>query len=180
MSHEDKDYWTFLQQQFQFGLSWLNSTFKVLSWSFLCNLKHMRLHITYQALGEKQVLWGEMTADKCLVHLCCPVIMMLSLCYDCLTACGEHVTSFLGTFYISLRRRLMASAEKMAPHQSGNVLVDKCLGFRCWTYWIPSPQILAGHVLNSSTCSKLHPWKAEFSTQSFMCAPQLRKSVLLC
>jgi len=73
--------------------------------------------------------------------------------------------------HISLRRRLIASAEKMAPHQTGNVLVDKCLGFRCWTYQPASPQILAGHVLNSSTCFELHLWRAEFSTQSFMRAP---------
>jgi len=41
-------------------------------------------------------------------------------------------------------------------------------GFQMLDISTPSPQILAGHVLNSSTCFELHPWRAEFSTQSFM------------
>jgi len=68
-------------------------------------------------LVENPVLWGEVTADECVVHLWCPVIMILSLCYDCLWGACYFISGY--TLHISLRRRLMASAEKMAPTKLG-------------------------------------------------------------
>ncbi len=40
---------------------------------------------------------------------------------------------------------------KDGTHQTGNGLVYKCLDFRCWTCQPPSPKVLPGHVVNSSS-----------------------------
>jgi len=89
---------------------------------------------------------------------------------DCLWGVCYFISGYM--LHISLRR-LIASAEKMAPHQTRNVLVDKCLGFRCWTYqpplhkflqdmcWTPAPVLNCTHgglnFQHKALCM-LHSW----------------------